>query len=81
VWSMDLRASGATEAEEAGAPISAISGTLTHADEKITRAVYLRGKRSNADDIATVTEARQRKRARTASEPGVRIASESPKGK
>jgi len=59
VWSMDSRAGGATEAEEAGAAIDAIQGALTHS-KKDTTLRYIR--RSSAK-IATVAEARARKRA------------------
>jgi hypothetical protein len=59
VWSMDSRAGGATEAEEAGATIDAIQGALTHSKEDMT----LRYLRQSKTKIATVAEARNRKRA------------------
>ncbi len=59
VWSMDSRAGGATEAEEAGAAIDAIQGALTHSKKDTT----LRYIRRNRAKIATVAEARGRKRA------------------
>jgi hypothetical protein len=59
VWSMDSRAGGATEAEEAGAALDAIQGALTHSKKDTT----LRYIRRNTAKIATVAEARNRKRA------------------
>jgi hypothetical protein len=59
VWSMDSRAGGATEAEEAGAAIDAIQGALTHSEKDTT----LRYLRQNKTKIATVADARNRKRA------------------
>ena len=59
VWSMDSRAGGATEAEEAGAAIDAIQGALTHSKKATT----LRYIRRSSSKIATVAEARSRKRA------------------
>jgi hypothetical protein len=59
VWSMDSRAGGATEAEEAGAAIDAIQSALTHSKKDTT----LRYLRQNKTKIATVAEARTRKRA------------------
>jgi integrase len=59
VWSMDSRAGGATEAEEAGAPTDAIQGTMMHEDDEMTRR-YIRRR---AKKIADVAEARNRKRA------------------
>ena len=41
VWSMDSRAGGATEAEEAGAALDAIQGALTHS-KKDTTLRYIR---------------------------------------
>lgn len=58
VWSMDSRAGGATEAEEAGAAIDAIQGALTHSKKDTT----LRYLRQNKTKIATVADARNRKR-------------------
>ena len=48
VWSMDSRAGGATEAEEAGAAIDAIQGALTHSKKDTT----LRYLRKNTTKIA-----------------------------
>jgi hypothetical protein len=59
VWSMDSRAGGATEAEEAGAAIDAIQGALTHSKKDTT----LRYLRKNTTKIATVAKARASKRA------------------
>jgi hypothetical protein len=59
VWSMDARAGGATEAEEAGAEFEAISDALTHS-EKGTTVRYIRRRTRR---IASVQEARTRKRA------------------
>lgn len=59
VWSMDSRAGGATEAEEAGAALEAIQGALTHTEKDTT----LRYIRRSAAKIATVAAARSRKRA------------------
>jgi hypothetical protein len=59
VWSMDSRAGGATEAEEAGAAIDAIQGALTHSRKDTT----LRYIRRSSKKIADVAEARNRKRA------------------
>ena len=59
VWSMDTRAGGATEAEEAGAAIDAIQGALTHSKKDTT----LRYIRRSSKKIADVAEARNRKRA------------------
>lgn len=58
VWSMDSRAGGVTEAEEAGATTDAVQGATTHSEKHMT----LRYKRRNATKIATVAEARNRKR-------------------
>lgn len=59
VWSMDSRAGGATEADEAGADLKAISDHLTHAETKTT-VRYIRRVQKRT---ATVAEARNRKRA------------------
>ena len=60
IWSMDSRAGGATEAEEAGADFDAIRDALTHSkDQEATTVRYIR-RRSRG--IATVAEARSRKR-------------------
>ncbi len=59
VWNMDSRAGGATEAEEAGAATDAIQGAMSHAKKDST----LRYLRQNTAKIATVAEARNRKRA------------------
>jgi hypothetical protein len=60
VWSMDSRAGGATEAEEAGAPTTAIQANLTHSGADMTRR-YLRG--DDEQKIVEVADARKRKRA------------------
>jgi integrase len=59
VWSMDTRAGGATEAEEAGADLDAIQGALTHSKKDMT----LRYIRRSSTKIATVAAARRTKRA------------------
>ena len=59
VWSMDSRAGGATEAEEAGVPIEDIRDALTHSESRTT----VRYIRRRAKKIAEVAEARARKRA------------------
>lgn len=59
VWSMDSRAGGATEAEEAGAALDAIQNALTHS-KKETTVRYIRRRSAK---IADVADARQRKRA------------------
>jgi hypothetical protein len=59
VWNMDTRAGAATEAEEAGVALDAISAALTHSETRTT-VRYIR--RRNAK-IAAVAEARKRKRA------------------
>lgn len=58
VWSMDARAGGATEAEEAGAHLDAIQGALTHSKAQTT----LRYLRKNKAKIASVADARAKKR-------------------
>lgn len=55
VWSMDARAGGATEAEEAGAAIEAIQDALTHSKKHTT----LRYIRKRSKRIADVAEARK----------------------
>jgi hypothetical protein len=59
VWSMDARAGGATEAEEAGADVEAIQSALTHSKKDMT----LRYIRRRSSKIAAVAEARTNKRA------------------
>lgn len=59
VWNMDTRAGAATEAEEAGVALDAISAALTHSESRTT-VRYIR--RQNAK-IAEVAAARARKRA------------------
>jgi hypothetical protein len=59
VWNMDSRAGGATEAEDSGADLDAIQAALTHSKKETT----LRYIRRRATKIATVAEARARKRA------------------
>jgi hypothetical protein len=61
IWSMDSRAGGATEAEEAGADLEAIRDALTHSKEQ--EATTMRYIRRRSRGIATVAEARSRKRA------------------
>jgi integrase-like protein len=58
VWSMDSRAGGATEAQEAGADLDAIRDALTHTETRTT-ARYIRRRSSK---IADVAQARNRKR-------------------
>jgi len=58
VWSMDTRAGGATEADEAGADLKAISDHLTHSEVKTT----VRYIRRVGTRTASVAEARNRKR-------------------
>jgi hypothetical protein len=60
VWNMDARAGGATEADEAGAALTAIQGALTHERESTTLRYIRRGR---SKKIAEVAEARQQKRA------------------
>ncbi len=59
VWNMDARAGGATEADEAGAALDAIQGSMTHATGSMTLR-YLRHGRTRK--IGQVAEARSRKR-------------------
>jgi len=59
VWNMDTRAGGATEADEAGADLKAISDHLTHSETKTT----IRYIRRVHKKTAIVAEARNRKRA------------------
>jgi hypothetical protein len=59
VWNMDSRAGGATEADEAGADLKAISDHLTHSETKTT-VRYIRRVHKRT---AAVAEARSRKRA------------------
>lgn len=61
VWSMDARAGGATEAEEAGADVKHINAALTHSEKQET--TTLRYVRRRARHIAEVATARGRKRA------------------
>jgi integrase len=58
VWSMDSRAGAATEADEAGADLAAISDMLTHANPGTT----LRYVRRREKRIAVAAEARARSR-------------------
>jgi hypothetical protein len=60
VWSMDARAGGATEADEAGAPLDAIQAGMTHSKEEMTLRYMRRGRTAK---IATLAEARGKKRA------------------
>lgn len=78
VWNMDARAGGATEAEEAGVDIGVIQHGLTHTN-KDTSERYIRRR---SKKIVTIAEARKQSRELdksdgTASEPPVRITSES----
>lgn len=66
VWSMDSRAGGATEAEEAGAAFDAIQDALTHS-KKETTVRYIRRRSTR---IASVAEARQRARDRGDADAG-----------
>ncbi len=59
VWNMDTRAGGATEAEEAGVEIAAISDALTHTQQRTT----VRYIRNRSTKIASLQEARNAKRA------------------
>jgi hypothetical protein len=59
VWSMDSRAGGATEAEEAGAGLEAVQDAMTHSKQGTT----LRYIRRRSANLATVADARNRKRA------------------
>jgi site-specific recombinase XerD len=61
VWSMDSRAGAATEADEAGADLKAISDMLTHADTRTT----LRYIRRSEKRIAAAAEARVKSRRET----------------
>ena len=58
VWSMDSRAGAATEADEAGADLSAISDMLTHANPGTT----LRYVRRRENRIAVAAEVRAKSR-------------------
>lgn len=51
VWSMDSRAGAATEADEAGADLAAISDMLTHAEPKTT-VRYIRKREKRIEDAA-----------------------------
>lgn len=64
VQSMDARAGGATEADEAGVPLADISGGLTHTNEK-TSLRYIRRRSKKIADIASV-----RAQSRAASDDG-----------
>ena len=58
MWSMDSRAGGAVEADEAGAEFAAIQAALTHSKPDQTLR-YIRGR---AKRIASVADARRRAR-------------------
>jgi len=79
VWNMDARAGGAGEADEAGVEVGVISEGLTHTNKK-TSERYIRGR---SKKIVAIAEARKQARGSdgepdgTASEPPVRITSES----
>jgi hypothetical protein len=60
VWNMDARAGGATEADEAGAPLEAIQAALTHTKESTTLRYIRRG---HSRKIEVVAAARSQKRA------------------
>jgi hypothetical protein len=68
VWNMDSRAGGATEADEAGADFKAIQDALTHSEGRTTMR-YIR-ERAAGRRVASVADARSRKRAEDSSEPG-----------
>jgi integrase len=68
VWNMDSRAGGATEADEAGADFKAIQDALTHSESRMTMR-YIR-QRATGRRVASVADARSRKRADDAGEPG-----------
>jgi hypothetical protein len=59
VWLMDSRAGGATEADEAGADLKAISDHLTHSETRMT-VRYIRNVAGRTKEVA---DARSRKRA------------------
>jgi hypothetical protein len=59
VWNMDTRAGGATEADDAGAPIELIRDALTHTNEATT-VRYIRRRGAKMDALA---EVRSKKRA------------------
>jgi hypothetical protein len=65
VWNMDTRAGGATEADEAGAALEAIQGSLTHAKDGSTLR-YLR--RGRSKQIGLVADARSARRHREQSQ-------------
>jgi integrase len=65
VWSMDSRAGGATEADEAGADFKAISDHLTHSDGRTT----VRYIRRVARRTAAVADARAQQRKKTENMP------------
>jgi integrase len=58
VWSMDSRAGGATEAEEAGAGLDHVQDTMTHSTQGTTLR-YLQRRERN---ITAVAEARKKSR-------------------
>lgn len=59
IRSMDARAGGATEADEAGVPLETIQGALTHTNSDMT----LRYIRRSSRKVADVADARKQKRA------------------
>jgi len=64
VWLMDSRAGGATEADEAGADLKAISDHLTHSETRMT-VRYIRNVKGRTKEVA---DARNKKRAADAEE-------------
>jgi hypothetical protein len=60
VWLMDSRAGGATEASMAKAPMGAISGALTHTNEKTTVRYLRRGATADLDTVAKARAAHRK---------------------
>lgn len=60
VWLMDSRAGGATEASIAKAPIGAISGALTHTDQKTTVRYLRRGATADIEEVAKARAAHRK---------------------
>lgn len=57
IWNMDTRAGGATEAEEAGADLSAIRGLLTHSEkQEQTTLRYIRRRDRARTDVQVARE-------------------------
>jgi hypothetical protein len=78
VQSMDARAGGATEAEQAGAELADISGGLTHTNEKTS--LYQEDCQRCQRPPAVARRRRRRNSVRTACQNHVRIAREKGKG-